>query len=397
MVIGLAGILQKTLPEDKIGNLNLKLFYMNLKRTTFILLFIFIGLAVLFGGYSSWNSANPDRTCASCHEISPSVTEWQHSGHRNVGCTECHGTALSNGIHSLKEKADMVFTHLGKDKKYPEDIRLSEKQVHEISGRCAKCHQSEYAKWLSGGHSANYAEIFMNGKHNLDEAPYWACLRCHGMFYDGNIKTLLAKPLEANGAWKLQDMGKVFEPTIPCLACHQLHTENAPLERPLRFDNPREMFYERAQRNPSVAWYVRDNNRHIRADKLMKIVLYSEGKPVKVSDDPVQKLCIQCHSPNFAHQAGSEDDRTPTGVHEGISCMACHSPHSNDARNSCRNCHPGISNCKLDVTTMNTTYADVNSPNNIHSVSCNSCHFNAEIKGGEIYQKEKTHVQKKNS
>ncbi len=115
--------------------------------------------------------------------------------------------------------------------------------------------------------------------------------------------------------------------------------------------------------------------------KLKTVYGHVEGSTLEdwpityVSDDPVQKLCIQCHSPNFAHQAGSEDDRTPTGAHEGLSCMACHSPHSNDARNSCIKCHPGISNCKIDVTVMNTTYADINSPNNIHSVSCNSCHI----------------------
>ena len=55
-------------------------------------------------------------------------------------------------------------------------------------------------------------------------------------------------------------------------------------------------------------------------------------------------------------------------------CTACHDPHSNDARNSCASCHPAISNCKLDVATMNTSYADPKSKNNIHFVSCADCH-----------------------
>lgn len=346
---------------------------MNLKRIIILLALSFLGLAFLFGGYSSWNSANPQKTCASCHEISPSVSQWQQSAHREVGCTECHGTALSNGVHSLKEKANMVFTHLGKGKT-PDEIRLTEKQVLEISDKCAECHQSEYAKWKSSGHSANYADIFMNGKHNAEEAPYWACLRCHGMFHEGTIKTLLEKPISPEGVWKLTDLSKVSQPTIPCLACHQFHTDNMPHGRTARFDSPKETFYQRPERNPSISLYVRTDHRHIRADKLHKITMFSNGKPVKVSDDPVQKLCNQCHSPNFAHAAGSQDDCTPRGVHEGLSCMACHSPHSNDARNSCKNCHPAISNCKIDVTTMNTTYKDINSANNIHSVSCTSCH-----------------------
>ena len=346
---------------------------MNFRNITIVLIFSFIGMAVLFGGYSTWNSANPEKTCASCHEISPSVSQWQHSAHREVKCTECHGTAFSNGVHSLKEKANMVFTHLGKGKKQ-EDIRMTEQQVLDISDKCANCHQSEYAKWKSSGHSATYADIFMNGKHNMEEAPYWACLKCHGMFYDGTIKTLVQQPQQVDGVWKLKDLSKVSEPTMPCLACHQFHTENSPLVRTAKFGTPQEISYERPLRNPSIAWYVRDDDRHIRADKLHKIEMFSNGRAVKVSDDPAQKLCLQCHSPNFAHSTGSEDDRTPTGVHEGLSCMACHSPHSNDARNSCKNCHPAISNCQLDVTTMNTTYADIKSPNNIHSVSCTSCH-----------------------
>lgn len=351
---------------------------MNLKRLSILLFFSFIGLALLFGGYSSWNSSNPEKTCASCHEISPSVNQWQHSGHRNTKCYDCHGTALSNGYHSLKEKANMVFTHVGDDPEH-ENIRMNEKQVLELSDRCTKCHQSEYAKWKSGGHSANYGDIFMNGKHNLDETPYWGCLRCHGMFYDGNIKTLMKKPQEADGVWKLNDSKKAIEPTVPCMACHQIHTENEPFVRTARLDFPQEIFYERPLRNPSVSWYIRTDKRHQRADKLKKNEMFNNGKQVKVSDDPVQKLCQQCHSPNFAHKTGSEDDRTPTGVHEGLSCMACHSPHSNDARNSCRNCHPAISNCKIDVTTMNTTFADIKSPNNIHSVSCISCHPDGKV------------------
>ena len=37
-------------------------------------------------------------------------------------------------------------------------------------------------------------------------------------------------------------------------------------------------------------------------------------------------------------------------------------------------CHPAISNCKLDVTKMNTSFKDPESPNNIHWVACTDCH-----------------------
>jgi hypothetical protein len=352
-----------------------------MKRTKIFPVVISLLLVLLFfaGGYTTWNMADPERTCASCHEISPSVTQWQHSAHRNVNCFDCHGTALSNGMHSLKEKANMVFTHVGEDKNH-EDIRMTESQVLELSERCASCHTSEHAHWAAGGHglSASYEDIFMDEAHNKMETPYWDCFRCHGMYYDGNIKDLLIQPETADGKWNFKDEEMAHVPTIPCLSCHQVHTENQPLfsENNLGNDQAKS---DSISRNSTLSWYIRTDKRHQRADKLMKVAMMDNGKTIKVSDDPAVRLCQQCHSPNFAHQVGSEDDRTPSGVHEGISCIVCHNPHSNSATNSCSKCHPGISNCKLDVRAMNTSYADPLSTNNIHTVSCNDCHTNNEI------------------
>ena len=360
---------------------------MNLKKNLIPLFVLLIGVSFLFGGYTRWNSANPQQTCASCHEISSSVSGWQVSAHRNIQCSECHGTAISNGIHSLKEKAHMIFTHVNKNPE-PENIHMTERQVLDLSERCTKCHQAEYKKWLSGGHSAKYADIFMNGKHNMDEPPYWGCLRCHGMFYDGNIQTLLKKPQKADGVWRLNDKMQATLPTMPCLTCHSMHINNDLLGNAIRFDIPVEISHERIHRHPSVSFYVRADKRSIRSDQLMAISMFSQNKTIRVSNDPISKLCQQCHSPNFKHQSGSEDDRTPTGVHEGIPCMACHMAHSNDARSSCKNCHPAISNCNVDVTTMNTTFVNLNSPNNIHSVSCGSCHTNVQELRARKHKKE---------
>ena len=118
-----------------------------------------------------------------------------------------------------------------------------------------------------------------------------------------------------------------------------------------------------------VSFYNRAEKTHILAEDFPKLELREGERPVKVSDDPLMRNCIQCHAPNARHQAGTSDDRTPRGVHEGLTCLACHDPHSNDARQSCIKCHPAISNCKQDVTAMNTCYADPKSPNNIHWVA----------------------------
>ncbi len=337
-----------------------------------LLIFLVIPITVLsisfFGFYTYWNNANPKNTCASCHEITPSVSTWQSSAHREVQCFECHGTALANGLHSLKEKTNMVFTHIT-DKKWNDDIRLNENQVLEVMDRCAKCHQSEYTKWESGRHSTRYSDIFLNSLHNSIERIYWDCFRCHGMFYEGNIYDMIT-PVSTQGPWELIDKKKSEHPAIPCLACHQVHTENElfpslkNVQKPLAIKN----------RNPVFGLYIRSDKIFLRADRLPVPRMHQENESVVYSDDPSQFLCIQCHAPGAFHQVGTSDDRTPTGVHEGLSCGACHEPHSNNADHSCITCHPAISNCGLDVERMNTSFLNPGSVHNIHFVSCEDCH-----------------------
>jgi hypothetical protein len=307
------------------------------KRNKRIYLILYAGLTLLVVaaiGYAGWNSADPKHTCAQCHEVAPAHEKWLSSAHAKIQCTECHGTALSNGFHSLKEKAGMVVTHVF-DNKRNDDIRLTEEQILDIADRCATCHQSEYAGWLAGGHAVNYKEIFMDSVHNVSEKPYWDCLRCHGMFYDGNIHDLMSLDGEPH-EWKINDRHQETRPAVPCLACHRMHTENPVSERPIAAVG------QSSINNPKTALYVRADKIHLRSDKLTKVSMMSEGKAVDSASDPNTLLCQQCHAPDYLHRAGSEDDRTPVGVHEGISCIACHKPHSGSTRESCAKCHPSL-------------------------------------------------------
>lgn len=199
---------------------------MKIKRRTIINLFMLLAMAciVFFTSYTAWNAANPEHTCARCHEISPSFESWQESAHRDIKCVDCHGTALSNGLHSLREKGNMVFTHLAGTKR-SSDVGLSECQVLETMNRCISCHQMEHAKWLAGGHSASYAHIFLDESHHRMERPYWDCLRCHGMYYDGTIYDLI-EPAAEEGQWQMKDSRQAERPVIPCMACHQIHGRN---------------------------------------------------------------------------------------------------------------------------------------------------------------------------
>lgn len=267
----------------------------------------------------------------------------------------------------------MVLMHFTGDK-HSADIRMSEEQILAIMDACIRCHQTEYSQWASGGHSTTYGRIFLDESHNQMEQPYWDCLRCHGMFYDGTIYDLV-EPVSTSGPWKLKDDQMAQRPVIPCMTCHQIHTENDPygqFAQRLDHDHAEPVVFD--TRFPAVALYLRSDKQFLRADFLPGVDFFHNGQKINVSDDPLQRLCIQCHAPNFRREAGSEDNRTPYGVHEGLSCMSCHNAHSGNARNSCVNCHPATSNCGLDITTMNTTFFNPQSEHNIHFVSCDDCH-----------------------
>lgn len=332
----------------------------------FLLIIIFFGTF-----YAWWNSASPEKTCASCHEIGNSVTMFARSAHRDLACSECHGTAMSNGLHSIREKGMMVLHHARS--RFIEDIRLNQEQVLAVMDNCTRCHATEFAKWNTGGHSVRYRHIFLDNKHNETEQLNPDCLRCHGMFSDVTIEEVV-EPLNKKGPWNLKNPKMLDIPAIPCLACHLVHKKDSTRFTPDYF-NPRNVFYLRKARTSSkVSFYSRVFKAGIPAEDLPRLSLTEGKRHVHVSDDPVMRNCIQCHAPNSHHEAGTSDDRTPRGVHEGISCVTCHLPHSNDARASCSKCHPPVSNCKIDVTLMNTSYADPASNHNIHWVACLDCH-----------------------
>lgn len=350
-----------------------------IKKAGIIVIIAYFGLIIaFFGFYSYWNAAPPDRTCMSCHEIEQSYNMWTISAHREINCIECHGTALSNGFHSLKEKSRMVINHFTKESH--DNIALNEEQVLAMNQTCRKCHHSEYAGWSAGGHAVNYEHIFLNEEQNTNEQLNHDCLRCHGMFHDGDIHSLI-EPVSIEGHWNLIKPEMKTHPVIPCLACHQVHGQgskkiSADYGSPdsAHFKHLAIMEYDTSVIYSKAGFYDMHEKMFINAVNLPKPAMFKGKEAVVVSEDPLMRLCIQCHAPNAWHQAGSSDDRTPTGVHEGISCLACHSKHSNNAMNSCVNCHPAISNCGLDVMTMNTSYVHSESPNNIHFVACGDCH-----------------------
>lgn len=342
---------------------------MQLKRIILPLVFIVFGV-ILFSSYSWWNNASPEKTCASCHEISPSVHSFAQSSHRDLKCSECHGTALSNGIHSLQEKGRMVINHFR-----PEDvknIRMSEEQLLAVMDNCQRCHTEEYAGWQAGAHSVTYAGVFLNEEHNRTEQINFDCLRCHGMFYEGFVDEIVT-PINIEGPWHLLDETLSERPAIPCMACHQVHRPGSPVAE-LNHTVHSDTLATNKIWQPMLTFYERHDQMYLAGNDLPVVKVRHNGEFIKVSEDPRMRTCIQCHAPNAFMHSGSSDDMTPRGVHEGLSCMSCHAPHTGNTANSCITCHPAISNCGLEVTKMNTTFSNPDSPFDIHFVSCEDCH-----------------------
>ena len=256
---------------------------------------------------------------------------------------------------------------------------MRDTDVLRMTASCQQCHQQEYAGWKAGPHSATYARIFADRAQNAKQMWTDDCLRCHGMHFDGAVGDLV-QPQDVRGPWRIVRGGFADAPTMPCSTCHWVHSEGAPQSK------PKTRISVADSATQSLGFFDRREQMHFAAAALSVPQVYDGATAVQMSPDARQGLCYQCHAPRLPEtgspaavhgwgmQAGSGDDRTPMGVHEGLSCFACHAGHNENARASCKACHQRTSECGLDVETMDTTYANASSKHNIHSVRCVDCH-----------------------
>jgi len=322
-------------------------------------------------GASWYYTSQHGQGCASCHEMTTSVGVMHSSAHRDANCLDCHETSLPTKLRHIRVH---LFGTL------PETIHLRDVDVVEMTASCRRCHQREYATWHAGPHSATYNQVLADPVHNAKRRLNEDCLRCHGMHFNGSIRDLV-EPQNAAGPWHLTRADLANEPAIPCLACHQLHREGLPQSKP-----EARISVAGTATPESLAFFDRREQMSFAAAGLVLPQIWDGARSVTVSPDARQLLCYQCHAPrqpepgtlaasnHWGPQVASGDDRTPVGVHEGISCLACHFGHNENARASCKTCHPQMSHCGIDVETMDTTYAGKKSPHNIHWVRCTDCH-----------------------
>ena len=308
-------------------------------------------------------------SCARCHEIRESRDAWRVSTHRVVKCQQCHGGVLTADLGFHLNNAHRVLAHFRG--KVPGRVRIKNDDALRLVEQCRSCHQQQYADWQASRHSATYQRIFLDKDHNRKELLIDDCLRCHGMYYEGSIRDLVT-PISTRGPWKLSDARLATRPTIPCTACHQMHRQGDPAVKPGPDAVP--IAANEPVSRPSLGAFNRREMMHGSVRILAMPHMRDGRRVVRLSPDPRQGLCYQCHAPEPTFQVRTGDDRTPIGVHEGIGCLACHASHGRKTRASCATCHPRLSNCGQDVEKMDTTFKLPKSPHNIHFVKCLDCH-----------------------
>lgn len=307
--------------------------------------------------------------CASCHEIWQPYTDWHSSTHRKVPCSSCHGDVLTLRAGFHLKNISRVITHLRGNP--PEKPQLKNADVLAMTVLCQSCHQQEFAAWRSSRHSTTYSDIFLNTAQNQKQKLIDDCLRCHAMHFQGSIRDLVI-PVDTRGPWRLKNADLAQQAAVPCLACHQLHHEGSPLQKSQPSASPASPQQEITR--PSLAFFDRREFDHISIADLPLPTMLDGSRPVKMSHDQRQALCYQCHAPGATRAVYSGDDRTATGVHEGLSCFSCHQQHGQQTRTSCDTCHAQHLDCKLNVEKMDTSFKDKASKHNIHSVKCVDCH-----------------------
>jgi len=307
--------------------------------------------------------------CVRCHEIRPMANDWAWSAHRGIACAGCHGSSFTANVRMHLKNLSRIRLHRAGE--VPEQIQLKHPDIAPLVARCGQCHAQQHADWKSGPHGVTYSRIFLDETHNTNQQLMDDCLRCHGMHYDGGIRDLV-NPLDREGPWQLLDAVMHDEPATPCLTCHSIHTPGDPLAS--REKRGSLLAVEEETVTPSLAFFDRRGAEPVPVPQLPLPTMKDGDRPVEISPDQRQALCYQCHAPRAGFEVFSGDDRTPTGVHEGISCLACHGRHGMTTRASCAECHPRLSNCGLDVEKMDTSFRSLDSLHNVHSVSCEDCH-----------------------
>ena len=261
------------------------------RKVSLLILVAALLLVILPGFYLS--STGTTNYCYRCHEIRPAYEQWAGSSHREIQCKECHGSSLTLDPSFHAKNLHELVAHIRGE--IPPKLVLKDFEVDRAGASCARCHQNKQALWKASGHSMTYADVYLNPAENRKTLLNDDCMRCHGMFFEGRIEDIVA-PIDTAGPWELVQPGLAERPAIPCLACHRIHCEGKPGEKP-DYAKPLEISYARQSGTFSLAFYDRREKEHFASAVLQLPAMTDQGRPVIMSPDKRQGLCYQCHAP----------------------------------------------------------------------------------------------------
>ncbi|MCR5756303.1 MAG: NapC/NirT family cytochrome c [Selenomonas sp.] len=129
----------------------------------------FACIALLGATVAMIEATNQSSFCGTtCHEMDPMYQTWLHSGHKNVGCAECHEKpGIEGTIASKWQGTQELFLHV--TGQVPDPIKMENPQDKV---NCYTCHQdkimnTEIALKNKDPHTAKHFENGMN------------CMTCH--------------------------------------------------------------------------------------------------------------------------------------------------------------------------------------------------------------------------
>jgi hypothetical protein len=246
------------------------------------------------------------------------------------------------------------------------------------SKSCQNCHPQQWNEWSRSGHAMTLSAQLLNTAHNSEEQLDQTCVKCHSAELGTVDIGQIVQPLDMTGPWKLvgQYANSGDTPAIPCLECHQPHGPKPSGLLPGMDFGDESSFYRNVPAPQVTNLFIFDAFAQKHVDPQPIAPVMNGPQAVPIPDTLTNRVCYTCHATDMAasnlfepntppsgdNSIGTGDDRTLTGVHQGIPCVTCHMPngsHTFNPMSACGQCHNQGTTVTLDFATRaHTSFND---------------------------------------
>jgi len=393
------------------------------RRTIPVWLLLSVGTPFfLFFGVGALVVTNQPIFCTSCHEMDLHYATWRQSGHRTVGCEECH--VRPGAVSMFKSKINalqLVKAHAGGDIKaqaiqghvpdascqrcHPETpelvayhgLKITHRDHWKLGVECTFCHDRVVhgPKWLYAGvTSSERVEAVMTAAKYTPTME--TCYQCHdGKRASNECSTCHVslgerKPMAFDPAWveahraEVERTGEAScqrcHSTSFCGSCHRFANQHAPdwvarhpQEAKKRPKSCPVCHLAPAEDRPDDVTkmaFCRDchglRREHKQADWQQVHGKESLAKPSYCQQCHTREWCSSCHSiskphpPEWTARHSAEASRDPKN------CQACHTPKF------CASCHQ--SKQSVPASHQHDWLARHKDSSRQSGGNCNTCH-----------------------